>query len=648
MPSTMTSTTEELQEIPEGARRGSAALRFGLAFLVGLGLVVALVAGAAYAFERQYAGRILPGVRVGTVDLSGLTPAEAAAALAARYATLGAGRIVVAGPDDDATMTFADAGRRLDSGALIRDALAAGRAGSPVDRLVVEIRTMIRGTTIAPRVVFDRTAVEQRVDDLARALDRAPVDAAVRRVGDTFTSTAAAPGRAVDGAAAIAALGTSLAALDAPTDVRVELDVAVAEPSVTNAEAALARAQAMRMDGDVVLGVDAERWTIPAATVRGWIGFAATPDGRYAPTVDRALAQEGVAPLSKTIDRAPVDATFLVGKGDQVVGVKPGLDGRTLDVPATTDLVAAAVAARATLGSGAPLVTPVLSIVKPAVTTEMATTAAPLMTEISRWTTYYPIYEGNGFGVNIEIPARLIDGTIVPPGGVFDFWKVVGEVTQAKGYRQGGAIIDGHTEPQGALAGGICSCSTTIFNAGLRAGLSMGARLNHYYYIDRYPLGLDATVFISASGAVQTMSWTNDTAYPILIRGSTWHVGGRGYVRFQLFSVPTGRTVSFTTPIVKNRRAATTVTQDAPDLPVGRRKQIEYPVEGKDVWVTRTVTDASGAVIHRETYYSHYSTITGIILVGTGGVTTSPSPSPSAAPSPSPSPAPSPTPSPAP
>ena len=35
------------------------------------------------------------------------------------------------------------------------------------------------------------------------------------------------------------------------------------------------------------------------------------------------------------------------------------------------------------------------------------------------------------------------------------------------------------------------------------------------------------------------------------------------------------------------------------------------------VWVTRTVRKG-GKVIHRETYYSNYSRVTGIVLVGTG------------------------------
>ena len=51
-------------------------------------------------------------------------------------------------------------------------------------------------------------------------------------------------------------------------------------------------------------------------------------------------------------------------------------------------------------------------------------------------------------------------------------------------------------------------------------------------------------------------------------------------------------------------------------LPAGQRKRIEYPVDGKQVWVTRTVRDKNGKVIHRDEYYSNYARITGIVLVG--------------------------------
>jgi hypothetical protein len=34
--------------------------------------------------------------------------------------------------------------------------------------------------------------------------------------------------------------------------------------------------------------------------------------------------------------------------------------------------------------------------------------------------------------------------------------------------------------------------------------------------------------------------------------------------------------------------------------------------------VTRVVRDKNGTVIHKDTYYSHYARITGIVLVGRG------------------------------
>ncbi len=146
----------------------------------------------------------------------------------------------------------------------------------------------------------------------------------------------------------------------------------------------------------------------------------------------------------------------------------------------------------------------------------------------------------------------------------------------------------------------------------------MGARRNHYYYIDRYPLGLDATVFISASGSRQTMSFTNDTKYPLMIRGRGWNVGQSGYVRFDIISVPTGRKVSIATGSRRNYRRATDTVQYTSSLAPGVRERVEYPVDGFQVTAVRTVRDKGGKVIHRDTYYSNYSRVTGITLVGKG------------------------------
>ena len=50
----------------------------------------------------------------------------------------------------------------------------------------------------------------------------------------------------------------------------------------------------------------------------------------------------------------------------------------------------------------------------------------------------------------------------------------------------------------------------------------------------------------------------------------------------------------------------------------GTSERIEWPVDGKDVVVTRTVRDASGRVIHRDTFVSHYHRMIGINQIGIG------------------------------
>jgi hypothetical protein len=123
-------------------------------------------------------------------------------------------------------------------------------------------------------------------------------------------------------------------------------------------------------------------------------------------------------------------------------------------------------------------------------------------------------------------------------------------------------------------------------------------------------------------------------------------------VKFSLFSVPTGRTVSFTRPIVSGRNPGVETRQYTTSIPVGTSKRLEYPTIGMHVTVTRTVTDATGNVIHHDVFNSNYARVDGLTLIGRAPSSTdpgtqgaSPAPSPSARPSPSTAPAASPSPS---
>ena len=108
-------------------RRRSLALRFGVSFVLGFLLAIGVGAGVLYAWGQQYDARVLPGVRVGSTELGGLSREQAEAAIATAYGSLGTGQITLTGPDGETTtISYADVGRGPDTSALI-DAALDGR-----------------------------------------------------------------------------------------------------------------------------------------------------------------------------------------------------------------------------------------------------------------------------------------------------------------------------------------------------------------------------------------------------------------------------------------------------------------------------------------------------------------------------------------
>lgn len=621
----MTTTTPDTQITGRPiAVRTFPRARLLIAFTIGLVLVAVVAAGTVLAYEQAYAGKVGAGVSVGGVDLAGLTRAEAAAKLTEAFASIGTGTLTLKAGTGDVQVSYAELGRRPDIEAMLDAAFAVGRTGDPLARVVDEARAAVARVNMPPQITIDQSVLAARLSVIAASIDRDPTAAIVSRTRDGFSETSAVWGRHVDQMSTASAISAAISTVDAPQDLVLPLDVESIQPVVTATDAIIARSRAGRMVQDIALTHGKEQWLIPASTVRSWISFGVWADGSYGPLVDPVAVQATVKKVGTKIASKPINATFLVGKGGQIVGVKAAHNGRTLDVPGTALAVQKLLAARAAAGADVASLAPAITVTQPELTTAEATKAAPLMRRISSWTTYYIPGPHNGFGANISLPALAIDGTVLAPGEWFSFWRVVGEVSLAKGYKLGGAIIDGHSVEGKSIGGGICSTSTTMFNAALRAGLQMGIRKNHYYYISRYPKGLDATVFKTDGGGTQDMTFRNDTKYPILIRA----YAVPGIVRFTLYSVPLHRSLILTRPIVKNYKPGHTETQYTTTLAPGVREQVEYQADGQDVWVTRIVKDSSGKIIHQETYYSHYAQMTGLILIGASTTTSSPSPSP--------------------
>lgn len=608
------------------------------AFVLTLLAAAALVTGFALGYQQAFDGRVVPGVSVAGVAVGGLDRLAAEARLRAELPDVSRGSLILAETGSSERISFAGLGRSYDFDAMLSQAVSVGRGGDLPARVLEDLQTLIRGANVQPVVTYDRAALAAAVSSLAARRDVAPQDASAALGRDGFFGvTPGRDGSAVDRQAAMVAADAALSD-PASGDATVALASHPVTPGITTAAAWTAARAAQQLTLYPVTLTDPMNasfsTSVPPATLATWIAFEATADGSYVPTVATATARAALGGLASKVTRLPVDAKYLTGNG-KVVGVLAAKSGSQLDVDGS---LAAISAALSSYGGGppGPSVALVVTSVAPKLSTDEAKQTAPLMTLVGSWTTHYVPSEANYWGKNISIPTSILDGYVVAPGAWFSFWDAIGEVTAAKGYGPGGAIINGHTEETGALAGGICSCSTTLFNAALRAGYQIGERANHYYYISRYPVGLDATV-AKGTGWEQNMTWRNDTAYPVLIHG----INAYGVVTFQLFSVDPHRTVTLSTPIVKNYRYASDSTQYVTTLKPGQAVRVEYPSNGFDAWVTWTVKDAAGTVIHQETFYSHYATVNGLVQVGVASLP-SPSPSPPGAASGTASPSPSP------
>ena len=123
--------------------------------------------------------------------------------------------------------------------------------------------------------------------------------------------------------------------------------------------------------------------------------------------------------------------------------------------------------------------------------------------QVSTFTTYYPYAEYRN--INIGRAAELVDGTVLKPGETFSLNDIVGERTRENGFTEGFIISNGLFEED--LGGGVSQMATTTFNAMFFAGLKDIEHKPHSVYIDRYPVGREATV---AWGSVD-LRFKNDT-----------------------------------------------------------------------------------------------------------------------------------------
>ena len=619
---------------------------FLIAFAVGAAATLAVFAALAFGLAGSYNNRILPGVHVGSADLSGLTRDQAVSKLQADFDGLSHGEVTVTTPVGVATITYQQAGRSADVEAMADAAMSVGHSGSPIADATSVIHSATFGTDIPVVIQVNPTALAQRIHDVVGTSSVAPQDAQATAKSGTFTFVPSTPGRGVDEKAIGALIIAQLTDAGAPADMQAGGAFVTLSPQVTDtaAQDAIARAQKMIVNvnltwktppADAPTTWKAQSWNITAAQIRNWIVFGRRDDGTYAPAVDPAQVGAYLAGITAKAVIPPTEPNVIWDPTHtKPVGLTPGKDGVGVDLGATTTALSAYLDSLATGGTVGPSLEVTTGPIHPQIA-DVSTVAGMVM--IGSKTIYFFPGESNGFGANIRVPAKNLNGQVIGPGQPFSFLQAVGPIDQAHGFAMGGVILHGQSDHTGAIGGGICSASTTMFDAAALAGLQIDERHAHFYYISRYPVGKDATVYSNGT-TTWDLRWTNDTPYPIVIRSWATY-GSQSSITIQLWSMPLNRKVVWPdgvkTDIVK---ATSDPVRYVKTLKPGVTYIAEYPDDGFKTQTMRTVTDSNGTVIHHDTWLSVYGAVNGQIQMGGTPAPSGGTPTPSHTPAPTPTP----------
>jgi vancomycin resistance protein YoaR len=206
---------------------------------------------------------------------------------------------------------------------------------------------------------------------------------------------------------------------------------------------------------------------------------------------------------------------------------------------------------------------------------------------------------------NLRLAASRLDGTVLLPGEVFDFNRVVGPRDEANGYRVAPVIAEG--ELVDGIGGGTCQISGTLHGAAFFAGLEIVERYPHTRPSSYIKLGLDATVVYPRIN----FRFRNPFETPVVLHQTV----ANGVVRAEVLGPEVERTVT----MIRRIDAATPyeqVERDEPRLPRGERLLAQRGVPGFKVHMYRIVRD--GAFAERELWSGQYPATTQLVLVGTG------------------------------
>ncbi|MCS6773341.1 MAG: VanW family protein [Thermoflexales bacterium] len=595
-----------------------------LHWLAAIALVgVSSVVGSAAYHHLTYQDRVFPGVRLHGTDLGGMSAEEVfvvAQALGNYYRSPSI-RLSLGGQ----TFTYrpADFGVTLDPAETARHALEIGRTGDLFTQLQQRLIAWWQGVE-APLVVrMDEAEGRHTLQQLARQLERDPRDAQIVIEGSSAREVPAQAGLDLDETLTLQAV---LAAARRAQPITLNVPHRALSPRVVSASEA-AQALSTMLSGDLVLL--SPRWDeqdrplppmeafrVRAGDLRQFVLIEDETQGgqaRLRSRLNRERLRGLLAPLGKSIARAPENARFSFDpKTQTLTPIFPGREGRTLDIEATLDAIE-----RAVQTPGLHQVTLVVRTTPPSVPATATARELGITALITQATTFF---KGSSAArlANVRLAASRFHGVVVPPGAVFSFNAIVGEISKEEGFEEGLIILGDRTVK--GVGGGVCQVSTTAYQAALRAGFPVLERYPHGYRVSYYERGMGPGFDASVFSPWADLKFRNDLSSHLLIE--TEYDPVRVTLTFRFYGTPDGRQVLISPATI------TDIVPHGPDIyepdptnevPPGKIKQVEFAANGATVSFTRQVL-RDGQLVLNEQVVSRYVPWQNVFRFGAGFV----------------------------
>jgi vancomycin resistance protein YoaR len=574
----------------------------GSRVVLALALIAIAAAGSLLAFRVAYADEIYPGVHVGGVDVGGMSHAEAAAAIQAKADEITSQRAYFDGFDQHWAPTLAELGVKVDLDASIEQAMSIGREDSSADRLSSAVSSLSGEHNLPIQLTIDPKTMEQWSTSVDQQINLIPHDAELIVENGQISVVPEANGTIVDQAALQSTILANLQTMQAPTE---ELPTIHKLPAVHAADLEpLKDSLTAALAAPVKVSYGSQSWTIDPEEFGQFVSTSIDPSKTGAEAVSIDVDLDGLAvwldeQFASSVDSDPKNAK-VAWDGNQLMAIEASVDGAKIRPQALAEMVSASF-----LGTHENVEIPV-TVLKPEVDGNNLSSLG-ITTKLGVGSSNFDGSD-DARATNITVGAELLNGTLIPPGGVFSFNHSIGVIGPELGFVEG-QVIDGEKIGRD-YGGGICQVSTTVFRAAFFTGMPIVEGWPHrwrlgFYELDDWTPGLDASIMQPEGDPFGggDFRFENPSDSWMLIES---------YVEYPrvfviIYGADLGYTVDISDPVYGETYDPLPPSQVVdPTLPAGSMVQSEWAAPGLDISYSRTVYGPDGEVLLEDEWVTNF------------------------------------------